>query len=87
MHPRVRTVVAAIIVVGVLAGVGYWYWTTRKGPEQVIPTGLGSELFEKARNPLRGELPETNPFTAETNPFEETKTNPLKDVYKNPFGQ
>jgi hypothetical protein len=81
-----RIIVVTIIVVAVSAGVGYWYWRSRK-PEQVTPTGLGAELFEKGRNPLRGELPEVNPFNAETNPFEETKTNPLKDVYKNPFGQ
>lgn len=39
---------------------------------------LGAELLEKAQHPLKGELPQTNPFT-------EAETNPFVDVYKNPF--
>lgn len=38
---------------------------------------LGAGILEKAKNPLKEEMPTTNPFKAETNPF--------KDVYQNPF--
>ena len=35
---------------------------------------LGSELYEKSKNPIGDKLPETNPVP-----------NPLEGVYKNPF--
>jgi len=31
--------------------------------------GLGAEVFKKTSNPLSNELPETNPFRVDTNPF------------------
>ncbi len=31
--------------------------------------GLGAEAFNKTNNPLSNELPETNPFEVNTNPF------------------
>lgn len=31
--------------------------------------GLGAEAFNKTKNPLSNELPETNPFQVNTNPF------------------
>lgn len=45
----------------------------------------GGDIFEKAKNPVKGSIPETNPFKPNTNPFAESKTNPFKGVYKNPF--
>ena len=39
---------------------------------------LGGQILGKTQNPLKGELPPVNPF-------EKTETNPLKDVYVNPF--
>ena len=38
---------------------------------------LGSEAFEQANNPLKGEALEANPFKEIENPF--------SDAYKNPF--
>lgn len=75
-------VIGIIILVLLLIEGGIWYWQSRKGER---PTGLGSQLFERAQNPLQNKLPETNPFKAETNPFSDTETNPLKGVIKNPF--
>ncbi|MBI2577752.1 MAG: hypothetical protein HYV77_02815 [Candidatus Wildermuthbacteria bacterium] len=47
-------------------------------------SGMGGNLYEKSNNPA-AQLPDTNPFEAETNPFRETKTNPFEEGYKNPF--
>lgn len=76
-----------IISILVAAAAGVWYWrfshrfdvapgneltNVEKGEE-----GLGAELFNRSADPLKGKLPETNPF--------KTKTNPLKNIYQNPF--
>lgn len=75
----------AIVVAVVLILLGVWWWQkdqkTEIAPGEPIgeekPAGLGSELYESVNNPVEGKVPETNPF--------KTETNPLKDVYKNPF--
>lgn len=41
--------------------------------------GLGSDIVSQVENPVEGNIPETNPFSAPINPFE--------NVYKNPFSQ
>lgn len=80
--------VSLIVVVVAAAGFGVWYWqkvqseqeNTPTGNEEPIapqPAGLGAELFDRSQNPLNEKMPETNPFANETNP--------MKDVYKNPF--
>lgn len=68
-----------------LAGLFYWYQVALKKPPQEAvqpPAGasittpdLGSELYEKSRNPIEGSLPETLAPVP----------NPLEGVYKNPF--
>lgn len=40
--------------------------------------GLGAEVYEKAQNPVKDEVPETNPI-------KNVKTNPFKEEYSNPF--
>ncbi len=45
----------------------------------------GGDIFENVNNPIKGSIPETNPFKPKTNPFAESKTNPFKGVYTNPF--
>lgn len=77
--------VACAIVAG---GVWYWYWMSRAPEEPAVykeavatpAEQLGGNLLEKAQNPLKDELPQTNPFTG-------TETNPFIDVYENPFAQ
>ncbi|MBI2010812.1 MAG: hypothetical protein HYS89_01070 [Candidatus Colwellbacteria bacterium] len=65
---------------------GIWYWKSRKVEESTpavteeedeASATLGAEIFEKSENPIKDEVPETNPFEAETNPFE--------GAYQNPF--
>lgn len=39
---------------------------------------LGGSIYEKTQNPAAGTIPQTNPFAAR-------ETNPIREVYKNPF--
>lgn len=72
-----------------LAGAGFWLWSKRQ--VAVLPKKpsasetLGGKIFEKAQNPIKDELPQTNPFKTKANPFE-TEVNPFQGVYTNPFG-
>lgn len=50
------------------------------------PKSLGQEIYEEIKNPMQ-DIPQTNPYSAKTNPFEEAKTNPFRDIYKNPFAK
>lgn len=91
MELRPKKVALIVIAAVAIIAAGAWYWMGRapEAPEapaeevtaQIEETPaerLGGDLLEKAQNPLKDELPQTNPFTgAETNPF--------IDVYENPF--
>lgn len=85
-------VTAVLLATG---GVGFWYWQKSSGPvtetgngirtssiSELSPTevkeSLGAEIVDQIQNPLKGKLPPTNPF-------EKAETNPLEDIYKNPF--
>ena len=69
----------AVALILILIGTGFWYWSQKKAevsetPEETpaaaeVKDGLGAEAFEKSNNPLSNELPETNPFKVNTNPF------------------
>ena len=84
ISPAVVGVVLALVVV---IGAGFWYWQGRKAAmvergttqlnEEAVSVGFGAQVLEKSQNPIKDRIPETNPF--------EKNTNPLKDVYKNPF--
>ena len=82
MESKSRLIALAVAAI-VLIAAGVWYWQ-RRSAEAPADT-IGAELFEKAQNPLKDELPQTNPFKAETNPFKNTETNPFIDTYENPF--
>lgn len=80
------SLVISIVVALLFLGVIFWYTLLKKpaeGPPVVEPPAaapitspdLGSEVFEKASNPISDKLPET---TADV-------PNPIDDVYKNPF--
>ena len=89
--------IAAIVVAVVIAAAGFWYWQNKKAAEAPTkPTdsgveagveakgGLGAEALNKAQNPLANELPATNPFEVNTNPFKD-QPNPIDKTYQNPF--
>ncbi len=77
-------IIGGIIILLGVGGVGFWYWSkSRQAPVIEAPT-LGSEIFEKTQNPLKGKLPDTNPFDDQPNPFGD-KTNPIEKAYTNPF--
>lgn len=82
MELKPRLIALAVAAIALIAA-GIWYWQRRQ-PE-ALDQGIGAELFEKAQNPLKDELPQTNPFKAETNPFKKTETNPFIGTYENPF--
>lgn len=77
--------IIVIIFVLVLGGASFWHWSQKRAddPETEdsgdvametpataeVKDGLGAEAFNKTKNPLANELPETNPFNVDTNPF------------------
>lgn len=86
------SIIGAIAILVIAAGVVFWYMSANRrmenplkqqtltkelSPEEAQDT-LGGQILGKTQNPIEGELPATNPF-------EETETNPLKDIYRNPF--
>lgn len=79
---RAKLIAVAVLAL-ILVAAGIWYWQRNR---LTAPPTLGSELLEKARNPLKDEVPETNPFKkVETNPFKEAESNPFIGTYENPF--
>lgn len=74
-------VITLITLFVVLLVVGYFllYGTDRAAEESAEPPAEEAEgdLFESTENPAE-DLPETNPFGAETNPFRDVKTNPFE---------
>lgn len=65
-----------IAVIAIIAGAIYYFYTPEKVVAPEEPT-LGEKMGTQLElNPVEN-LPETNPFEAETNPF--------KNGYKNPF--
>lgn len=65
--------IAALILLA--GGIGFWYWSKKRAEAPETPAaaevkdGLGAQAFNKTNNPLFNELPETNPFQVNTNPF------------------
>ena len=68
-----------LIIIGaalLAAAGGFWYWSENRQARKEVPT-LGSEIFEKTKNPLGGQVPDANPF--------KDQRNPLDSIYQNPF--
>src|SRR3989344_9044681 len=92
---NIKLLIITLAAATVLVGGGFWYWQKsrevevqapaieEKTPEQKVEE-LGGKILESVQNPLKEELPETNPFKPQTNPFG-TETNPFQETYKNPF--
>lgn len=80
----------AIVALLLIAGAVFLY-RSKSGIEVVSPTpppsaseSLGEKIYEQAQNPIKDQVPQTNPFETKANPFE-TEVNPFQGVYKNPF--
>lgn len=79
--------IAGLILAILIAGAaGFWYWKKAT----ITPEEKAVESAEKAvESATQGTLPEINPLSnpldklPEINPVE--KSNPFKDIYKNPF--
>jgi hypothetical protein len=82
------TIVVALVIAA--AGFLYYWYLVRTSalprgaplsqetpsvPAEAAPADLGSKLYEKAANPVAGELPETLAPVP----------NPVEGIYKNPF--
>lgn len=76
-NPKFLIIVGIIIALLVIGGVVFWYFGGKipftgkeeKGAAVEVKDGLGAEALKKTNNPLSGELPQTNPFQVNTNPF------------------
>ena len=91
MNFKSKPIISVSIVIAVIVvGAGFWYWSQRNAiaPETTLlpfdelspaeaEDTLGGQIIGKAQNPFKGEIPELNPFR--------TETNPLKNIYLNPF--
>ena len=94
-----RHVIVIFILVIVLGAVGFLYWRQQqqsltaqqiesqptaspspqpKVDEKTVRNSFGSRILDKTQNPLQGKVPQANPF-------QNTQTNPLKNIYRNPF--
>ncbi len=83
MNFKSKPMILIFVVIAIIAAAaGFWYFGGRipltdkggedreeKGAAVEVKEGLGAEAFEKSNNPLSNELPETNPFNVDTNPF------------------
>lgn len=79
MNFQSKPIILVFVVVVIIAVAGFWYWSqkraevlekpTETSAETQVKDGLGAEAFKKTNNPLSNELPETNPFYVDTNPF------------------
>lgn len=81
-------ITTAVIILGTvfyLTAIKYKTGDVSKG-KKIDKTDLSPTPKAQAYNPAE-KLPDTNPYDAKTNPFEEAETNPFKDVYKNPFSK
>ncbi len=67
-----------VIVVLVLVVAGILFFVLRRPAPAPAGPSLGEQLLDKVQNPVKGQVPEANPFT-------ETETNPFFNVYQNPF--
>ena len=71
-------VVVAIIIVVYLAG--RKVFNIIPATDSTVQTGLGAQVYDKVgKDPINGNIPETNPFN--------TGVNPYSNAYKNPFSQ
>lgn len=61
-----------------------WSYSKNGGGQKTAPT-LGEKVSGEVAPTPAESVPDVNPYKTETNPFE--KANPLKNIYKNPFGQ
>lgn len=77
MDNKSKFIIIIAVILLAAAGVGFWYFSGKipfagkeeKGAAVEVKDGLGAEALNKVKNPLSGELPETNPFQVNTNPF------------------
>ena len=71
-------IIGTVVIFLVAGSIGFWYWSkSKQAPSSQEALSLGSQLFDKTQNPLKGQVPEINPF--------KEQKNPLDAIYQNPF--
>lgn len=80
-NSKKKLIISLVVLALVGLAVFYFYKNYKKPFTSPPPASTG-----QVHNPAE-KLPDTNPYDAETNPFETAKTNPFKDIYKNPFSK
>lgn len=78
-----------VVILLVVVGAIWWILSHPSTPASIGPgtagsqtstsVGLGGQVFDQIQSAGTTELPKTNPFDAQTNPY--------KGAYTNPFGQ
>lgn len=71
---------AVVLILVIAAGIWYWFVWRQAAKVELLPTYLSesaSQALETAQNPVEK--------VAETNPFKNEETNPIINIYKNPF--
>ncbi|MFY9493393.1 MAG: hypothetical protein WAP55_02880 [Minisyncoccia bacterium] len=82
-----KSKVGVAVLVLIVVALGFyliWRYSQKGGEEKTSAPTLGEQVSGQVQTPTES-VPNVNPYEAETNPFE--KANPLKNIYKNPFGQ
>lgn len=80
MKKPVKIVLVVFVIVAIIIII--WLVSKKKPPviDSMAQTGLGAQVFGKVgKDPIKGNIPETNPFN--------TGVNPYSNAYKNPFSQ
>lgn len=91
--PKVLKYLFAVLIIVAVVGLFFGLEQSRKHRQPALPatsstpstltaprpveSGLGAQIYESVQNPVKDQLPQTNPFAK--------KTNPIQAVYKNPF--
>ena len=78
MENKIKTIltIGGVVAVVVIVSLVFWYWSKSKQASKEAPT-LGGQIFDRTQNQLQGQVPDTNPFKDQKNPFDA--------IYKNPF--
>ena len=72
--------VFAVVVIIIIIWIVGKKLSTTPAIDSTAQTGLGAQVFDKVeKDPIEGNIPETNPFN--------TGVNPYSNAYKNPFSQ
>ena len=77
MRKITKSLPVIILIVLLISGIVFFLYQKSKIVKLQSEGSLGEQIYTQSKNPLEGKIPETNPFSVETNP--------ARLVYPNPF--